>query len=133
MVAVLQSADWLVLASQRGYGAVPRAPEVFPASLRLYRALFRGELGYELAASFTDFPSLLGLQIDTSAADESFSVYDHPRVLVFRRTGSFDPARARALLDGAEGEAGLPGRAEIFALVRELERKHRRVREPGPG
>ncbi len=127
MVAVLQSSDWLVLASQRGYGAIARAPERYPATLRYYRALLREELGYELAASFTDFPALGGLEIDTSEADESFSVYDHPRVLIFRKTGAFDPQRARALLDGVAGDPGIPTRAELFALIRTLEKK---LREP---
>lgn len=130
LVAVLDSADWLVLASQRGYGAMPRAPGRFPASIRLYRALFGGELGWELAASFTDFPCLLGLRIDTSGADESLSVYDHPRVLIFRKTPAYDSVRARALVEEAEGAAELPDRSEMLRLVRELEREHRRGRGP---
>ena len=31
-------------------------------------------------------------------AEEAFSVYDHPRVLIFEKTPDFDPEEARALL-----------------------------------
>ncbi len=48
-----------------------------------YRMLFAGDLGYRPVAEFTAYPRLGGLTIRDDNADESFSVYDHPHVLVF--------------------------------------------------
>lgn len=98
--------DYLILSSNRLYGAIPRLPEQYPYTAAYYRALFGGELGFVFDRSFSRSPMLLGVallddpftraglpypQPDMLAggivlgfADESFTVYDHPRVLVFR-------------------------------------------------
>ena len=77
---------------------VTRVPAVFPMSIAYYRALFDGRLGFERAADFTSYPSLGPLRFPDDRAEEQFTVYDHPRVLLFRKTPAFSPAKARALL-----------------------------------
>ncbi|MDE2941411.1 MAG: DUF2298 domain-containing protein, partial [Chloroflexota bacterium] len=105
----LAGADYLVFFSNRLYGSTARLPEKYPLTGEYYRRLFGGELGYELAHWETDYPSILGvafvddtltrpglptpvplgayrpapLSIGMGYADESFSVYDRPKVLVF--------------------------------------------------
>ncbi|MDW8119386.1 MAG: DUF2298 domain-containing protein [Chloroflexota bacterium] len=107
----LAQADYLVFYSQRLYGTIPRLPHRYPMSSHYYRLLFAGELGYRLVHWEGRWPSLPGLAImdDTfrragvpvpeplrtwkpaplplrlGFADESFSVYDHPLVLIFQR------------------------------------------------
>ncbi len=85
LTSVLTTADVIVVASNRGAGSIPRMPQRYPLAARYYEALFGGELGFEPAASFTSFPSLGPWTIDDSAAEEAFTVYDHPEVSVFRR------------------------------------------------
>ncbi len=87
LMSALRNADVLVLASNRGWGSIPRMPQRYPLAGRFYAALFGGELGFERAAEFRSLPSLGPWRIDDAAAEEAFTVYDHPQVLVFRRNG----------------------------------------------
>ncbi len=108
----LSRADYLVFFSNRLYGTISRLPERYPDSLAYYRLLFSGALGYELVEYEATYPELLGVSFvdDTFGrpglpapgalrafspspvslglgyADESFTVYDHPKVMVFRNT-----------------------------------------------
>ncbi len=128
--AGLANADYLVLFSNRLYGTIPRLPDRYPISLEYYRLLFTGELGYELAAQFASYPELFGVgfvdetfarpdlpepdapdspnasavSLNLGFADESFSVYDHPKVLVFRNALKLEPDVISArILDASEG------------------------------
>lgn len=98
LIATLEQADYVVLASPRVYGAVERVPQRYPATLRYYQALFDGSLGFELAAEFHSSPSLFGIPISDVSAEEAFWVYDHPPVVIFRRTEAFSAGQARYLL-----------------------------------
>jgi len=82
----LAETDWVVLQTKRLYGAVTRAPEKFPLTNRAFRLLFAGDLGYTLVREVASRPSLLGIQVPDELADESFTVYDHPKVLFFENT-----------------------------------------------
>ena len=101
LVRALTEADWVAVTSNRVYANVTRVPSVFPMSIAYYRALFDGSLGFERAADFTSYPSLGPLRVPDDGAEEQFTVYDHPRVLLFKKTARFSPAGARRLLLGA--------------------------------
>ncbi len=117
----LDEADYIIIGSNRLYASVVRLPTRYPLTIAYYQALFRGELGFELVADFTSYPALGPFQFpDTEEpfpvpparyryqaapisvllppAEEAFSVYDHPRVLIFRKTESYSRTRAEALL-----------------------------------
>ena len=87
----LACGDLLVFPTKRLYGAVTQARERFPDTDRLFRLLFSGDLGYTLVRTFSSPPQLLGLRLPTELADESFSVYDHPKAVVFRNAGRLGP------------------------------------------
>ncbi|MFZ5786641.1 MAG: DUF2298 domain-containing protein, partial [Acidobacteriota bacterium] len=88
----LAGADVLVLPTKRLYGAVTQAAGKFPLTVRFFQTLFAGDLGYTLEKEFTSRPGLFGIELPTELADESFSVYDHPKVLVFRNAGRLTAA-----------------------------------------
>ena len=98
ILRVLTQADWIAVTSNRVYGNVTRVPAVFPMTVAYYRALFGGTLGFEQAADFTSYPSLGPLHFDDGLAEEQFTVYDHPRVVLFKKTPAFSAARARSIL-----------------------------------
>jgi len=83
----LAASEWLVLQTKRLYGAVTRAPVRYPLTNNFFRELFAGDLGYTLVKDVASRPSLLGIELPDELADESFSVYDHPKALIFRNTG----------------------------------------------
>jgi YYY domain-containing protein len=95
----LDRADYLVLSSNRLYGAIPRAPWRYPLARRYYELLFSGELGFALERVFSAYPRLGPLEIRDDGAEEAFTVYDHPKVLIFRKAPGFSRTRVEALLE----------------------------------
>lgn len=93
----LDEAEYLVLASDKLYGSIPRTPWRYPMAGEYYRALFDGRLGFDLVAEFRGRMNLLGWKFPTDAAEEAFSVYDHPRVMIFKKSPRYSAAAARAL------------------------------------
>ncbi|HET8912693.1 MAG TPA: glycosyltransferase family 39 protein [Ktedonobacteraceae bacterium] len=73
----------LVMASDRLYKSIPRDTARYPMTIQYYQLLFSGQLGFHLAAQFENRPNLLGIRLDDSGADESYSVFDHPTVRIF--------------------------------------------------
>jgi YYY domain-containing protein len=90
---ILSQADYIILASNRLYRTIPRLPQRYPISTRYYELLFAEELGFRLEKAFTSYPGLpfnklrtpLRWTIVDDDADESFTVYDHPKPLVFKK------------------------------------------------
>lgn len=101
LINSLGKADYVAMTSARAYGTLVRLPQRFPAIVRYYQAMFDGSLGFEPVLDVASFPTFLGMPINDTGADEAFTVYDHPRVLIFHRTASFNPDQAqRLIMDG---------------------------------
>ena len=98
VLALLDRGEVIVLSSNRLYDSIPRLPRRYPMTLNYYQALFDGSLGFKKTAEFTAYPRLLGVEIPDQGQEEAFSVYDHPRVQVFRKTPDWSLHKARALL-----------------------------------
>lgn len=106
----LDESDYIVQSSNRAYDSLPRVPARFPSTLRYYDALFSERLGFKKVGEFTSHPSLLGLDINDESAEEAFSVYDHPKVLLWQKTSSYSRFAATAALqpDRADAAISLP-------------------------
>lgn len=85
----LDSVEYLILASERGYASVARLPDSFPIAIRYYEMLFDGSAGFRLVADIASYPRLGGLVIRDDLAEEAFRVYDHPRVLIYEKSPNF--------------------------------------------
>jgi YYY domain-containing protein len=118
----LDEADYLVMSSNRLYASIPRLPWRYPMTTEYYRAMLGGELGFELVADFNSFPRLgpfvfndqempqilrrtantqgtpVGIYVPYPTAEEAFSVYDHPRVLIFKKTSAYSRSLAEQIL-----------------------------------
>jgi len=128
----LDDADYIFLASNRLYASISRLPARYPLTTEYYRALFAGELGFELVADFTSRPAIGPFQFPDQEcpyplmaanyvhqrepikvilppAEESFSVYDHPRVLIFRKTSAYSRQRVEGVLGGIDVTRALHG------------------------
>ncbi|MDY6874643.1 MAG: glycosyltransferase family 39 protein [Chloroflexota bacterium] len=106
----LAEADYVVIASRRGYATLARWSARYPLTARHYHLLFEGGLDFEPVVCLGRYPRLgpLALVDDPTAGlgfslpdlcqpgspfvlrlgrlDESFVVYDHPQVVIFRRS-----------------------------------------------
>ena len=143
----LSEADALIVYSNRLYGTTPRLPERYPLTRAYYGLLFDRQLGYEPAARFTSYPNLYGvsltnetfarpglpeprfpvedgiappaaLPISLGYADESFTVYDHPKVMIFANVSRLSPDDISEKIIAAGGgiptsERADPSAAEI--------------------
>jgi hypothetical protein len=102
----LARSDYIVIATRRLYGSIPRVPDRYPVATLYYDLLFAGELGFEPQREFTRPPIWLNPRLpplpDAAPAwlrpDESFVVYDHPRALIFRNVDHLPASELRRLL-----------------------------------
>ncbi|MDH7487753.1 MAG: DUF2298 domain-containing protein [Anaerolineae bacterium] len=97
----LQEADYIVLSSNRLYGSIPRLPQRYPMTTKYYELLFSGQLGFEKVAEFTTYPRLGPLVFPDDRADESFTVYDHPKPIIFQKVRQLSDAEWDSLLGGS--------------------------------
>ena len=107
LVADLDQADYIAISSNRLYKSIPRVPARYPMTSRYYDLLFKEQLGFEIAGSFTSYPSLFGIEIPDQGAEEAFTVYDHPKVTVFKKTPDYSSEDVRAILAAAAPESAV--------------------------
>ncbi len=93
--------DYIILASNRLYGSIPRSPWRYPVQTEFYKLLFEGKLGYKLAQTTQVTPELFGMRFDDQSADESFTVYDHPRVDIFQKVSTLSQDQLRSLFSSS--------------------------------
>ena len=98
LIAALDGADVIVLSSNRLYRSIPRVPWKYPLGRRYYELLFAGELGFRLERVITSYPRIGPFEIPDAEAEEAFTVYDHPKVLIFRKTQTYAHDRVASLL-----------------------------------
>lgn len=98
MIDAMSQANFISLSSNRLIDSIPRLPMRFPMTIRYYELLLNNQLGYKKVAEFSSYPTLFGLQFPDQSSEESFTVYDHPRVLIFQKQPDFEPQTIRERL-----------------------------------
>lgn len=122
LAAALDAADVIVLSSNRLYGSIPRAPWRYPLGRRYYELLFANQLGFEVERVFTSYPRLGPWEVRDDDAEEAFTVYDHPKVVIFRKTAAYSRERVATLFNDVSF-------ADIVRVPpREASALHRRMR-----
>ncbi len=86
----LERTDYIILSSNRLYGSIPRMPRRFPFTIEYYRMLFSGELGFSLEKIFSSYPSFGPFELKDDTFEEMLLNYDHPKVLIFKKTPNFN-------------------------------------------
>ncbi|MFM8424367.1 MAG: hypothetical protein ACKOBL_04265, partial [Chloroflexota bacterium] len=119
---ILNKADYIIIPTNHQYGQITRVPERYPLTTLYYRELigcpsgqeiiecyrlaqpgmYEGKLGFELAAVFESYPTLGNIVINDQRAEEAFTFYDHPKVLIFKKSDSYDGNRVRAILSSVD-------------------------------
>ena len=114
----LDMADYIFISSSRQWGTTTRVSERYLLTTTYYRNLlgcpeeediewcysiaepgmFEGQFGFELVETFTSHPNIGPLEINTQFSEEAFTVYDHPKVLIFKKAATYDPVQVREIL-----------------------------------
>lgn len=84
MAETLANGNWMIIASRRHYGVLPRLRDRFPEMCGYYDALWSGRLGYDIVAEFKRRPDLPASLDPEVQAEETFTVFDSPRAIILR-------------------------------------------------
>lgn len=99
---LLNRSEWLFVTSGRSWQNIPRWPQKWPMTTQFYRALFSGELGFDKVQEFTNYPGFGPLRFRDDGLEEALSVYEHPRVLLFRKRSDFSLENVARILNSVE-------------------------------
>ena len=115
---ILDQSDYIAISSNRQWGTLPRIAGALPDDHHLlsepdglperadsieycYRVaepgIFQGNLGYDLVQVFTSEPTIGPISLNDQFAEEAFTVYDHPKVLIFKKSPSYNPSQGQAI------------------------------------
>ncbi len=92
---ILESTDYIILSSHRIYAPLQKLGDCksvkpgycYPLTAKYYKNLFDEKLGFKKVAEFTSQPKipLFPIYINDFSSDENFTVFDHPKVLIFKK------------------------------------------------
>lgn len=113
MNSKINQVDYIIMSSNRLYGALPTFPNRYSKTIKYYQDLFSESLGFKKVAEFTSRPNLpipflhlcltppffdyggisksiqecpdQGITFVDDYADETWTVYDHPKVIIFKK------------------------------------------------
>ncbi len=120
--STLDRADYIFITSSRQWASTTRVPERYPLTSEYYRHLLgcppgqelegcynvaqpgtsQGDFGFELIKVFQSNPSLGILEINDQPSEESFTVYDHPKVFIFQKTQDYDASHVQQVLGAVD-------------------------------
>ena len=120
LARILPTVDAITMPTERLSKSIPRLPSRYPLTIRYYNLLFSGQLGFHLAAQFENHPNLLGIILNDSGADESYSVFDHPTARIFVRDNPYPYTSDQLLHKLTDGIQLPPLGAQLPGVQRSL-------------
>ncbi len=84
--SVLFESDYIIIPSRRIFKN--HSTSNFPITQKYYNLLFSKKLGFTPLKTFSDFPRIeaLSLVLEDESAEETWSVFDHPVVRIYKKT-----------------------------------------------
>jgi YYY domain-containing protein len=107
----LQRADYVILSSDRLALSIPKSPWRYPVDSEYYRLLTSGQLGFQEVYESNVEPSLFDITFNDHHADESFSVYDHPHVRIYKKVTNLTTDELRQRFVASIAQPWYPTRA----------------------
>lgn len=89
---LLKTRDWIIAIDENRARQFEGAPIQYPIGHTYYKKLEQGELGFSLEKQFQITPTLLGWSFHHTTSDPTVTAYDHPRVIIYKRTGDVTTA-----------------------------------------
>ncbi len=88
----LVASDYFLIQSRRVFANLGNKNS-FPTTSKFYKLLFNGTLGFKEIAQFSSYPGLyplgIPIQFPDEGAEETWSVFDHPVIRVYKKVHSF--------------------------------------------
>jgi len=95
----LKRTDYIIIASNRLYIPLSKLTDCkkfrscYPETAKYYQKLFEEKLTFKKIVEFSDYPRIeIGpptggwkFEINDDLADESFTVYDHPKIMIYKK------------------------------------------------
>ncbi|MHC1740875.1 MAG: DUF2298 domain-containing protein [Anaerolineaceae bacterium] len=152
--SILDTSDTIIISSNRQWGTTTRVEERYPLTITYYRNLlgcpiekdllwcyqvaqpgmFVGTLGYQLTAVFESDPNIGSFKINDQAAEEAFTVYDHPKVLIFQKSTDYSATNVQSILGAVDLSKAVhmtPGQASKFNGTLMLSDAMQKIQQPG--
>ena len=118
LINTLDQAEYILITSSRQWATTTRVLERYPLTTEYYRQLigcsfdisveqcynwalpgtYQGNLGFDLIQTFQSNPQFGQIEINDQPSEEAFTVYDHPKVFIFKKSADFDLAQAAEIL-----------------------------------
>lgn len=123
MTENLEKTDYIAVTSNRLWRSLTALPQKYPQTVNYYKTLFDGSLGFDTIAVFSSYPCLIPklfpsagneiiektnlhpypisltttnyclLALNDDGAEESFTVYDHPKVIILKNNKHFSAGK----------------------------------------
>lgn len=97
LIADLNKIDYVFMSSNRLWGSIPKMPNRYPLATKYYELLFSERLGFSKIAEFNSYPGIGRIRVRDDLSEEPFTVYDHPRVIIFMKSPEFSDFKIREL------------------------------------
>lgn len=121
-ISTLNQAEYILITSSRQWATTTRIPERYPLTTEYYRQLvgcpidisveqcynkalpgtYQGNLGFDLIQTFQSNPHLGLIEINDQPSEEAFTVYDHPKVFIFKKSTNFDLSQTAEILSAVD-------------------------------
>lgn len=98
LALALEQSDYILIPSRRIFMGMANHPDKFPLVENYYKLLFSGELGFSKIKTFTSYPKIGPFEIPDEIAEETWTVFDHPVVRVYKKTKPFTKFQYEKLL-----------------------------------
>ncbi|MBX7143114.1 MAG: phospholipid carrier-dependent glycosyltransferase [Oligoflexia bacterium] len=105
ILELLEEGDYLIIPTPRIIRSLFPVTHIYPDANTVLQLIFSGQFGYSLKRSFTVRPRLGPIIFDDTLADESFTVHDRPRVLLFENEKHLSRDALRRVFMTAKGVA----------------------------
>lgn len=98
----LSDNEYIIFNSRRLYGTLIHLTDKYPITSKYYKLLFQEKLGYKKIEQFSSYPSFLGIEINDDSSEETFQVYDHPKVIILKNSNKFSYQKIHDLLTNSQ-------------------------------
>lgn len=104
LVQSVSNADYFIIQGRRIYKNYQRLPDQYPLVNNFYSSLFDGKLGFTKLIEFTSYPQIslanFTIEIPDEDAEETWTVFDHPRIMIFKKEYKLPDDKLTSILKG---------------------------------